>query len=534
DPYNAEMILREKFGGSLPIQIIVSGDYKDPVTLKTMRYLEKYIETDENISHSESMARIIAQLNYVMNDRYMVPSTPEGVNNLWFLMEGEDIYPYFVSEKEKELLILGKIKTMSTEVLVEVVEKIDNFLGGLPDKMVVVNLNELDSRLKPLFFEKKAERVFNTLKWDLEKRGFEISETELRMLVDKVLNSKNKVKIAPEFIAGKIKEYLLSSESEVELQSPEKINYISYRIADPVVKDINTGIEKISSILKAELTAYPEDDIILLSESLREVINESYNEVLVNTGIDSIMRFIPQKYRDNEGLLKELKGDLWAANDEFVILDYTEFEKISELVDPPIDRIVSVKLIQTGIAPVLNRMEEELTPTQVESILLALIFVVLLLSFIFRSFLAGVIGVIPILLTILSNFSIMGYLKISLDSYTAMIASIAIGLGIDYAIHFISRYKYELKRSGDYLTALMRTIPTTGLAIVINALSVGLGFTVLLFAGGQHIRRFGGLTALTMFLSAIFTLFVLSSIFVFIKPRFLKSRTPGEIEGGIR
>ncbi|NIM58782.1 MAG: hypothetical protein GTO16_07535, partial [Candidatus Aminicenantes bacterium] len=56
----------------------------------------------------------------------------------------------------------------------------------------------------------------------------------------------------------------------------------------------------------------------------------------------------------------------------------------------------------------------------------------------------------------------------------------------------------------------------------VNALTVGLGFSVLLFAGGQHIKRFGGLTSLTLFASAIFTLVVLPALMLALRPKFIK------------
>ncbi|KKK88681.1 hypothetical protein LCGC14_2740730, partial [marine sediment metagenome] len=75
--------------------------------------------------------------------------------------------------------------------------------------------------------------------------------------------------------------------------------------------------------------------------------------------------------------------------------------------------------------------------------------------------------------------------------FTAMIASMAIGLGIDYAIHFISRLRDELRVDGDEPAALKRTMRTTGVSIIINAFSVGLGFTVLLAAGGGAFLKGG-------------------------------------------
>jgi predicted RND superfamily exporter protein len=103
-----------------------------------------------------------------------------------------------------------------------------------------------------------------------------------------------------------------------------------------------------------------------------------------------------------------------------------------------------------------------------------------------------------------------------------MIASIIIGLGIDTDIHFISRFRDEFNACGDKLKALKTTLSTTGLAIVTNALAVGSGFLVLLFAGGQHIRRFGGLTSLTMFVSATFSLTLLAVLLLWLKPKYLQ------------
>jgi predicted RND superfamily exporter protein len=168
-------------------------------------------------------------------------------------------------------------------------------------------------------------------------------------------------------------------------------------------------------------------------------------------------------------------------------------------------------------------MEEELTPTQVGSVLFALIFVTIILSIIFRSILVGFISVVPIILTVLVNFAIIGYLKIGLDSFIAMIASITIGLGTDYSIHFTSRFRRELSILKNIPEALKRTFSTTGVAIIINAFSVGLGFVVLMLGPCQHVRMFGRLTALTMLTSTIFTLAVLPALTLVFKPKYVRN-----------
>jgi len=135
----------------------------------------------------------------------------------------------------------------------------------------------------------------------------------------------------------------------------------------------------------------------------------------------------------------------------------------------------------------------------------------------------GLIGIVPTALTILTNFAVLGYAGIGLDSFTALIASVVIGLGVDYTIHFLSRFRLELSTSSDDREALSRTLSSTGASIVLNAVAVGLGFEVLLFAYGQHLRIFGGLLGLSLIVSALFTLLVLPPLVVMIKPRYYRN-----------
>ena len=111
----------------------------------------------------------------------------------------------------------------------------------------------------------------------------------------------------------------------------------------------------------------------------------------------------------------------------------------------------------------------------------------------------------------------MGYLGIALDNATMMIASIAIGIGIDYAIHFSSRFKSELTERKDERLALDKTLETTGKAIVINALTVALGFIVLTWSNMVPMQIFGWLIALTMGVSAWATMTFLPALILTFK-----------------
>ncbi len=160
---------------------------------------------------------------------------------------------------------------------------------------------------------------------------------------------------------------------------------------------------------------------------------------------------------------------------------------------------------------------------QIMSIAISLVLVLILLTIMFRSFKAGLIGSIPIIITATFSFGVMGLLNIPLSTTTALLSSIAIGIGIDYAIHFMQYYKVNTKESGDKLSGLYATMNQTGKAILFNAIVVIAGFMVLLFSVFPPNRKLGALVSMNMFTSLVGTLTIMMvlvySYNVFIKKK---------------
>ena len=146
---------------------------------------------------------------------------------------------------------------------------------------------------------------------------------------------------------------------------------------------------------------------------------------------------------------------------------------------------------------------------QIQSLAISLVIVVVLLAIMFRSIVIGLIGATPILITAVVNFGIMGLLGIPLSISTALISSIAVGIGIDYAIHMIERYKEYLGERSNKHEAAVLTMHHSGRAIMYNAFVVASGFAVLLFSVFPPNRQVGGLVALNMAVSFLGTVTVL-------------------------
>ena len=519
-PFHAEMLLRQKFGGSLPIQVLVDGDLKEPAVLAQMRDIERRLETVPLVRKSQSIAGVLAEMNDVMNDRFTVPETREGVTNLWFLVEGEEMLEQMVAEGEQEGLLQARLSTWHTGSLVAAVDSIDAFLRTLPDTIAVVELTRLDRRARQRLQPLRAQEIVRDLQLDLRKYGLELPAERLHALVQRALDFRIDAD-ARARVRDAVRRYLRSEEAEATLP-PAVVERFAGRVAGALSDDAAVDAGTIRAILQATARNLPEEDAGFLAESVAAQVTEAVAETRVTPVLTALQQTLPEDARSNPNLRRDLKGALWQANAARLYLDATVAETLLAGQTDAVTRQVTWQVRQTGLAPVLKRMEEELTPTQVESLLTSLFFVIILLAVIHRSALGGVLSVAPITVTILVNFAVMGTLGIGLDSFTAMIASVAIGLGIDTDIHFVSRLRAELRVDGDELAALKRTIRTTGASIVVNALAVGLGFLVLLAAGGQHIRRFGGLTALTILLSALFTLTILPALFLWLKPKFLR------------
>ena len=147
---------------------------------------------------------------------------------------------------------------------------------------------------------------------------------------------------------------------------------------------------------------------------------------------------------------------------------------------------------------------------QITSIIISLIMIIVLLSLMFKKITIGLIGAVPIIITAFISFGIMGLFKIPLSTTTALLSSIAIGIGIDYAVHFIERYKIHAEETNSKRHTLEMTLNHSGRAILYNAIVVIAGFLVLLFSLFPANRALGALVSLNMFTSFIGTITIMA------------------------
>ncbi|MDR0301342.1 MAG: MMPL family transporter, partial [Treponema sp.] len=201
-------------------------------------------------------------------------------------------------------------------------------------------------------------------------------------------------------------------------------------------------------------------------------------------------------------------------DDSHAIFD--EIEQYAAANFPP-----DVTVTIGGTTMVESSLNDLVVQSQVTSMLFSIICVFIILAFSNKSLIAGGIGIIPLSITILLNFAVMGFAGIKLNLGTSMVAAVSVGIGIDYTIHCLEAYKREYKATGGKGDFLLRVFLSSGKAIIINALSVGAGFAVLLLSRFVMLGDLGLLIALTMGSSALVSLTVLPALLAIIKPKFI-------------
>jgi predicted RND superfamily exporter protein len=175
-----------------------------------------------------------------------------------------------------------------------------------------------------------------------------------------------------------------------------------------------------------------------------------------------------------------------------------------------------------GYALVMAELAETILNGQVLSLLAAIGAIALLMMLLFRSFFAGILSAIPLSVSVLFGFGVMGLFGINLDIATAMITSIVIGAGVDYTIHFLWRFRDERREGRSHKDAVLHTITTTGRGIVFNAFSVVAGFAALFLSSMPPLRSFALLFSISILSCMVGAMVIVPSICLIIKPRFLE------------
>jgi len=516
----AEEMMEKNFGGSTPIQVVIKGDLKNPFVLKEMKKLEGFMVSIPNVNHPQSVADLICEMNKVMNGHYTIPDTREGVSNLWFFIQGESVMKQLVNKDNSEGLVQGTLGTVKTQEIQPVVDAINYYVSTRLDKKLIAVKNV--NTKKPKIQKYLTEEILIAIDQDAKSYllNIELNKNELKKQII-AINNNDKIKYNKENldkISSLIDDFFLN-ESEIIINSKQVISSITRDIIKELEITALPSTENISKILNKNRSSISHDDQEYLHETVQSLwimLNDYYEHEKIKIGVEDILPQFPEELKSNSKFKTDLYNDLWALNETNVALPKSLVNEYNLS-----GKNINISAEQTGMPLIFTRLDKSLIESQIQSLIIAFVLVTLILIVQLKSITGGFIAVSPIALTVILNFAMMAYLKIPLDMATILIASIALGIGIDYSIHFTSRFKEEFVKSNSQFEALEKTLTTTGRAILINALTVALGFSVLMMGQLVPMQRFGWLTATSMIISAFGAITFLPALILVTKTRFV-------------
>ncbi len=172
----------------------------------------------------------------------------------------------------------------------------------------------------------------------------------------------------------------------------------------------------------------------------------------------------------------------------------------------------------SGLVVLYNNMLQSLFESQILSLGVVMLGIAAMLLVLFRSLKLAIIGIVPNLLAAAVILGVMGWAQIPLDMMTITIASITLGIAVDNSIHYLYRFRSELPRLQDYVSTLHYCHANIGRAIFYTAITIIVGFSILVLSNFLPTIFFGLLTALGMAIALLASLTLLPRLILITRP----------------
>lgn len=331
--------------------------------------------------------------------------------------------------------------------------------------------------------------------------GIKLVTTEVNMF--SFFEKGNKIRDSLEFLDKKMLgamdlEFLIKG----DMKDPELLQQIS-QLQDYVEKNPSVSITfSIADVIKRmHRTVMDDDPDYETVPDDRAKVNNLYTMYSMSGDPDDLTALVDYEYSKAlvTAILKNVstKSSVLFVNDieQFVDKNFTKYKDITA----------------TGQLVVLRDMVELVIKSSVISICVSIVVITFIAAIFFRHLGWGILAVIPLSAAVILNFGFMGILKIDLNHVTALLSSVIIGVGVDFAIHYISQYRRLARAKVPIETRSNRVIDEVGYPIILDALS-NMAFGALLFSEFVPLQHMGGLMVFAMFSTSFGTLTILASL----------------------
>jgi len=198
-------------------------------------------------------------------------------------------------------------------------------------------------------------------------------------------------------------------------------------------------------------------------------------------------------------------------------------DSIMEQILPQIDTIFDIEKYDvkvTGHSVVYARGTNFLIRHLFESVSIAIILISLLMALLFSSFRMILVSMIPNIIPLIITAAIMGFAGVPLKPSTIIIFSVALGISVDNAIQYLSRYRHELKvTNGDIKQSAINALHEAGFSMIYTSIVLVLGFSVFIVSSFGGTQALGMLISTSLFIAMFFNILVLPSLLLTLDKR---------------
>jgi predicted RND superfamily exporter protein len=498
-PRRGHDIIRDHFAGIYPVSMYLRGDIEDPAVMQMENYIENHLRSYLSLSSFTSINGLVAEENWLMNGVYAVPETRQGIANLWLLLEGEEYLKTFVLTDRDESLVTAMIRETETGVMNEISLLLSGFLARhTSDRIVVIDPARFSAEGQRALQDLRLSEAALQLAWLAQ--GYDKPRKYDPGVFQETLAAEfpkldRKLDLNPLWKACRT--YL--DEETVEILPPEIIDRIlalmkeHWHKTDP--SDLEDQIEEIIVASRAMVREDAETTAAGVMKRAQSKLRLERAETL-RASLDPLLPHELSKHKD---FSKRAGGVLWKLWAEAPVFFDTQVVTI-----PGVDRAIvaskRLELDQTGAPDWFRRMDELVLISQVQSLVLACLIVLVLVTVTQMSFKRGLISLVSVLVPMGSILGLMFWMGIPLDLGTALVGALVIGLGVDGSIHFL-HYYHRLRLEGTEGKAAVRaTMAHVGKAVITANATTCCGFLVLMLSTTEFLRNFAIVNSLAIFL----------------------------------
>lgn len=299
------------------------------------------------------------------------------------------------------------------------------------------------------------------------------------------------------------------------------------------VKDTRT-LQKMERLFR-ELKKMPELSKPISAAELIKYAHQAYsygdsNYYRIPSALDlnSITGYIPNR-KGSKNLLKGFVDSTYQKariSIQMADVGSDSMPAVRNRVRAQIDSIFPVEeydVSLTGTSIIFMKNNRFLVESLVQSVLIALVVITLLLVTLFGTWRMILISLVPNIIPLIVTSGIMGFFAIYLKPSTVIVFSVAFGISVDFTIHFVAKYRMELKRHNFRIKeSVQSTLHETGTSMVYTAIILFFGFSIFDFSTFGGTMWLGILTTLALVISLLTNILVLPSLLLSIEKRIMQ------------